>query len=281
MPEKNLTGQGENSEEPNVDRRTMLKGLGTTAVAGAGVVGMSGSAAATFGADIEIIDFDETEDEGSFEADEPLPVVDDLLIFVHGWLGNTGGVPTVYTQTKLVLDSVQDAGYSPDQTVGIKWPAFNPFYFGAESETEGVGAEVARLIEEFQNNGGGNVHLTGHSLGGRIVYWTINKIGSGYELDTVGAMGTAAYSKTVCPGNLWYEGIVNNADTVRNYYSRDDGVVGTAYDVFGEPLGAEGAACDGTPGYTDVDVTETVATHLGYLGDDQVGRDLATVIQND
>lgn len=280
MPNKASAEEGENREALNADRRTMLKGLGIGTVAGTGVVGLSGSVSA-FGSNIEIIDFDETEEEGTFQADGSLPVVDELLVFVHGWLGNTGDTLSVYAQTERVLNSIEEGGYSPDATVGIKWPAFNPLYYEAEAETEGVGAELTGLIEEFQDSGGGKLSLTGHSLGGRIVYWVANKIGSGHKIETVGAMGTAAYSKTVCPDGMWYDGIANNADTVRNYYSQDDDVVGTAYGVCGTPLGAEGAPCDGAPNYTDVDVTSTVSTHIGYLGDNQVGSDLANIIKNE
>lgn len=279
MSTSNSSSQKKERETIIVDRRTLLKGFGTAAVAGSGMAGMSGSASAVE-TDIEIINFDEVE-EGMVEADGSLPVVDELFVFVHGWFGNTGGTPSVYTQTKLVLDSIENAGYSPDMAIGIEWPAFNLWYFEEEEKTEGIGTEVANLIEEFEDSGGGKISLTGHSLGGRIAYWTATKIGSEYSLDVVGAMGAAAYSSTVCPGGMWYDGIADTTDIVRNYHSRDDDVVGTAYDIFGEPLGTEGATCDGASNYTDIDVTSTVRTHIGYLGDNQVGSDLATIIQTE
>lgn len=261
-------------EPTTVRRRTVLKGLGAAAVTGAGVTGMAGSASARSSSEVTVIDFEETRD-GNFEADGELPVVDELFVFVHGWFGNSSNE----SQTVAVVNSLKAAGYSPDAVVSIDWPASNPWYPDAESDTEGVGAAMADLIEGF-TDGGGNVRLTGHSLGGRVVYWTATDVGSGNEIDTIGAMGTAADGRTVCPDGMWYEGIADNPGPVRNYHSHHDRVVGTAYGVGGIPLGNDGAPCDGASNYEDVDVTSSVSNHLDYIGDEQVGRDLAAVIES-
>ncbi|RRJ30124.1 alpha/beta hydrolase family protein [Halocatena pleomorpha] len=268
----NTRGQEENSETIAVDRRTVLKGVGTAALAGP--MATIGVASAQI---VEVIEVEETLF-GGFEADGSLPVVDELFVFVHGWFGDT----TVRSQASDVLGSVEAGGYTPDAAIAIEWPATNFWYLDAEGDTEAVGAEVARLIEEFSDSGGGNVRLTGHSLGGRIVYWTATSIGSGYTIDTIGGMGAAADGSTVCLGGQWHSGIADNAGTVRNYHSQNDTTVGSAYGGIGDTaLGTEGAPCGGASNYTDVDVTASVGGHLEYLGDSQVGSDLATVILND
>jgi pimeloyl-ACP methyl ester carboxylesterase len=261
-------------EPTTVDRRTVLKGLGAAAVTGVGTAGVVGSASAR-SSGVMVIDFDETDD-GEFAAGGKLPVVDELFVYVHGWFGNTSNE----YQTAAVVDSVRAAGYSPDAVVSINWPASNPWYTDAESDTEGVGAAMVALIENFEESGGGNVRLTGHSLGGRVVYWTATKTDSGNAIDTIGAMGTAAYGETVCPDGMWYEGIAGTSAPVRNYHSGEDRVVGTAYGFGGTPLGNDGAPCDGASNYEDVDVTSSVSNHLGYIGDEQVGRDLAAIIKD-
>lgn len=262
------TGRSENSDATTVDRRTVLKGLGTAAIAGpSAAVGVASAQS------VEVIQIEEIF--GGFSAIGSLPVVDELFVFVHGWFGDT----TVESQARDVLSSVETGGYSPDATIAIEWPGTNLWYPDAESDTEGVGAEVANLIEEFKDSGGSNVRLTGHSLGGRVVYWAATKIGSGYEIDTIGGMGAAADGSTVCPDGQWYGGIANSAGHVRNYHSQNDSTVGLAYGGLGDTaLGTEGAPCDGASSYTDIDVTSSVGSHLEYLGDPQVGSDLASVI---
>lgn len=263
------------SDERTFNRRQVVSGIGTAAAAGLGGVVATNPATAT--GSIEIVDFDETRS-GEFEAGDDLPVVDELFVFVHGWLGDT----SVHYQAQEVLSSVEQGGYTPDAAVAIRWPATNLWYPEPEQDTEGVGAELATLVEAFTDDGGGAVRLTGHSLGGRVAYWTPNALGSGYEVDTVGAMGTAAYGSRVCVDGGWYDGVANNAGPVRNYHSENDRVVGTAYgggDTV--PLGTDGAPCSGASNYTDVDVSSTVRDHLDYLGDQQVGDDFAAVVLND
>jgi pimeloyl-ACP methyl ester carboxylesterase len=270
MTERNKPTGASESDEPTTSRRRLLKGIGATAAAGTGLTALSGSAAAQ---SVELIQVDESFF-GGFDANADLPVVEELFVFVHGWFGDT----TVESQATDVLNSVEAGGYVPDAAVAIEWPASNFFYSSAESDTEGVGAEVADLVETFKDSGGGQVRLTGHSLGGRVVYWAANKI-QGETIDTIGALGTAADGSQVCPGGEWYDGVRDNAGPVRNYYSLDDDIVGGAYGGYGDtPLGTEGAPCDGAGNYTDADVTATVSGHLDYLGDAQVGADFASVI---
>ena len=165
--------------------------------------------------------------------------------------------------------------------VVVRWPATNPNYPEPEADTEGVGAELADLVETFEDDGGGQVRLTGHSLGGRVAYWTANEV-EGCEIDTVGAMGTAAHGRTVCPDGVWYDGVAENAGPVRNYHSENDRIVEFEYGGGDNTaLGTSGAPCDGAGNYTDVDVTDTVSNHLDYLGDQQVGDDFARVVLND
>ncbi|WP_254761583.1 alpha/beta fold hydrolase [Natrinema marinum] len=257
-------------ESRTTDRRSLLKATGTTIVGGAGLAAASNSTSAQFGGP-EVIQVDD----GWFgwSADDSLPVTDELLIFIHGWFGDT----TVESQATSVLDSLEAGGYSPDQTVAIEWPGSTLNFFGAEADTEDVGEVVAGLIEEFYDNGGGSVRLVGHSLGGRCVYWTATKLSSGYEIETVAGLGAAADGSEIC-GDPWNPGL-SNACEVRNYHSENDSTVGGAYGGLGDTaLGTEGAGCDPASNYTDVDVTYSVGSHLAYLGDSAVGSDLAAAI---
>ncbi len=260
------------TDSTGIDRRTMLKGAGTTIVGGAGLAAASNSASAQFGGP-EVI----AVDDGllGWSADGELPVADELFVFIHGWFGDT----TVESQASDVLGSLEAGGYSPDEAAAIEWPATTINYFGAESDTEDVGEVTAGLVEDFYDAGGGNVRLVGHSLGGRCVYWTATKLSSGYEIETVAGLGTAAAGSEIC-GDPWNPGL-ENACEVRNYHSQNDSTVGGAYGGFGDTaLGTEGAGCDPAANYTDVDVTASVGGHLEYLGDAAVGSDLADAVNS-
>ncbi|WP_424017172.1 alpha/beta hydrolase [Halorientalis pallida] len=270
MADRNSTREANRSGR-ELDRRSVLRGIGTTAAAGAGLTAVSGSASAQVGVEI-----DEVVDVSSwFGFGNDLPVVDELFVFVHGWFGDT----TVESQAEDVATSLAGGGYFADANVAIEWDATNFIYTDAESDTEDVGADVADLIADFYDAGGGNVRLVGHSLGGRVVCWTANKIDDGYDIETIAPLGAAADGSQVCPGGEWYDGLVDNAEEVRNYYSQNDSTVGGAYGGFGDTaLGTEGANCPGASNYTDVDVTASVGGHLEYLGDAAVGEDLADAI---
>ena len=260
------------NESITANRRTLLKTTGTTLVGGAGLAAASGSGSAqVLGPEVISVD------DGLFgwSADGSLPVTDELLVFIHGWFGDT----TVSSQASDVESSLESGGYSPDETVAIEWPATNLNFIGAEADTENVGEVTAGLIEEFYDSGGGNVRLVGHSLGGRCVLWTATKLSSGYQIETVAPLGAAADGSEVC-GSPWNAGL-DSACEVRNYHSNNDSTVGSAYGGFGDTaLGTEGAGCDPAPNYTDVDVTASVGSHLAYLGDSMVGSDLAGAINS-
>ena len=255
----------------------MLKATGATVVGAAGLAAASGSASA-YGHEIDVIEVDDGGWFSGWSADGSLPVTDELFVFIHGWFGDT----TVSSQAGDVLDAMEAGGYEPSAAVALEWPATTLNFFGAESDTEDVGEVAADLAEEFYDASGGSIRLVGHSLGGRCVLWTADKLSSGYEIETIAPLGAAADGDMVCDSGWsageWYDGIANSAGVVRNYHSEDDSTVGSAYGGFGgAALGTDGSGCPGdTPNnYVDVDVTDSVDSHFAFLGDDVVGANLA------
>ncbi|MDJ1432066.1 alpha/beta hydrolase [Halostagnicola sp. A-GB9-2] len=278
MVDNESDGRNRSTDDRQTTRRTMLKAGGTALVGGAGIAAASGSAAAVSSWDIEVIDIGGGIWGGG--SPDPLPIEDELFVFVHGWFGDS----TVASQASDVATSMEDAGYEADEYAAIEWDATTINFPAAESETEEVGEELAELLEDFYDDGGGDVRLIGHSLGGRVVLETVNHIDDGYSVETVAPLGAAADGDMVCNGggglfgDNWYDGIEENADEVRNYHSEDDSTVGAAYGgFFGAALGTDGSGCpnDVADNYTDVDVTDSVGSHLGFLGDEAVGADLA------
>lgn len=258
-------------------RRQLIRGTAGTALAVGGVGAASGSAAAQLfggasgGGDASVISVDESGGlfgGGEWSADGSLPVVDELLVFCHGWFGNIN----VADQVGRLREALESGGFTPDQAVGIEWPAFNPDANAAAADTEDVGDTVASLAESFYDAGGGNIRLVGHSMGARCVFWTATKLSSGYQLETVASLGAAASGPELC-GDPWNPGL-DNVCELRNYYSNNDEVVG-GEGPLDTRLGVEGANCDPGPNFVDVDVTASVGDHLAYLEDSMVGNDLA------
>lgn len=256
-------------------RRRVLKATGATVVGAGSLAAGSASVASQIGGpSVDVIEVDDGGWFGSWSADDDLPVVDELFVFVHGWFGDT----TVASQAQDVAAAMADGGYEADAYVALEWPATTLNFFGAESDTEDVGSVAAGLAEDFYDAGGDNLRLVGHSLGGRCVLWTAEKLDAGYEIETIAPLGAAADGDTVCPGGIWHDGIAESAGVVRNYHSEDDSTVGSAYGgLFGAALGTDGSGCESEApdNYVDVDVTDSVGDHFEFLGDEAVGADLA------
>ncbi|APX96690.1 lipase/acyltransferase domain-containing protein [Natronorubrum daqingense] len=276
MSEKDTPHGRSTNESTATNRRTMLRGTGAAIVGMTGVAASSSTASAVSTTEIEVLDVGGSVfGSGSTPS---IPVGEEVFIFAHGWFGDT----TVASQASDVATSMADVGYEADEYVAIEWDATTINFIGAENETEDVGETVAEMLEEFYDDGGGDVRLVGHSLGGRVVLETVNHIDDSYEVETVAPLGAAADGETVCGGGLgsgeWYDGIADNAADVRNYHSEDDSTVGAAYGgIGGAALGTDGSGCpdDTADTYTDVDVTDSVGSHMAFLGDDEVGSDLA------
>lgn len=258
-------------------RRRVLRGTAVAGLTAAGVGTATAGVSAQFSAGATTISVSEGSGwfgGGGWSADGSLPVTDELLVFFHGWFGN---IADVAGQADDVRASLESGGYTPDETVGIEWPAVNPDANAAAADTESVGDVVAGLIEDYDDAGGGNVRVVGHSMGARCTFWTLTKLASGHEVETAATLGAAASGPEIC-GDPWNPGI-GNACQVRNYFSNNDSVVG-GEGPLDTKLGYRGANCDPGPNYADVDVTNAVGDHLAYLGNETVGADLAQAIHD-
>lgn len=258
---------------------TRRRFLEVSTVAGLAAAGLGTSAAATTAPGstdgVDVIEVASTGWLDRLEAHGSLPVVDEVFAFVHGLQDDE----TAAEQTGSVLDSLAAGGYEPDAGVALEWPTTINFVDDPSSDFRDgeVGEVLADLVAEFAVAGGGSLRLVGHSLGARCVFETLTSLSSGDEIATVATLGATAFGSAVCEG-AWNEGL-GRACEVRNYYSGNDSTVLTGYGGDGETgLGATGATCDPAESYVDVDVTDSVAGHHAYLGDETVGSDLAAAI---
>lgn len=209
---------------------------------------------------------------GRLRAEGSLPVTDELLVFVHGFLQER----TPAEEAAQVAQTVAAGGYDPDETVAIEWPTDVNLDTPTDFQDEETGAVVADLVATFYDNGGGAIRLVGHSIGTRCVFETLAALRGRDEIETVATFGATAAGSAVCTGP--WTAAVENACQLRNYHAGNDETVRRGYGD--DALGVAGAACDVGAGYSDRDVTESVDGHAGYLGDATVGTDLAEAIEN-
>lgn len=204
-----------------------------------------------------------------------LPVVDELLAYVHGFDHETSPAD----QAGSLRDSLAAGGYDPDQVVAVEWPTTVNYDAARGLRDEDVGAVLANLAERFAQAGGGSLRLVGHSLGTQCVFEALTSLSNTSEIETVATLGATAYGSAVCTGS-WADGL-ENACQIRNYHSRNDETVITGYGDGDDDtaLGAEGARCDPAANYMDVDVTDSVDEHFAYIGAETVGADLAGAIE--
>ena len=266
------TGPSERSDtqETSISRRTLLKGTAATAVAATGLAATSSSAAAS-SHEFGILD---TRDDPPTTENIPTGV-DEVVLFIHGWFGDMGAED----QAEELQESLNNAGYDEPMVV-VKWPATTINYFGAQDGAAEVGADLAAWLGDYlEDNPDTTVRLAGHSLGGLATLETLEAIDGEYVVDSVAPMGAATSNDNVCEGGRLHDGIVSSAGEVHNVWSADDGIVGSAY--FWGGLGSDGADCGGwfsgdlPDNYEDVDVTEDVDSHMGFMGSDLVGQELA------
>ncbi|MFB6180235.1 MAG: twin-arginine translocation signal domain-containing protein [Halorientalis sp.] len=262
--------------ERTINRRDVLKGTATGAVALTGVTAFSGSASAGSCLGLNGTDvpdgFPMIED-GSTSGNFPSGT-DELLIFVHGWMEELSGdaIGQAYT-CKLALDKV---GYNGD-VVGYKYPSNNPWWWEAKDTAEEYGRQFAHWLHDYMDeHPGTTVRLVCHSLGAHTSLACLDELQQhGASVTSLSLTGAAVDSDSVTEGwwsnGKFYDAVENGADEVDNYHSGDDGVLEYIYTIgeFGdEALGDEGADGSAPGNYQDHDVTASVADHCEYFQPD-------------
>ncbi|WP_136716585.1 DUF726 domain-containing protein [Halorientalis salina] len=259
--------------ERTVDRRDVLQGAATGAVALTGVTAFSGSASAGTCLKLNASDapdgFPMIED-GSTSGDFPWGT-DELLVFVHGWQEELSGDATGQAYTcKMALDETSYGG----DVVGFKYPSNNPWWWSAKDTAEEHGRELADWLRDYMSDHPGTtVRLVCHSLGARASLACLDELQStGDSVTSLSLLGAAVDGDSITEGwwsdGEFYDAVANGAEQVDNFHSGSDAVLEYIYSIgeFGsQALGDDGA--DGTaPGdYDDVDVTDSVADHCEYF----------------
>lgn len=268
------------TESPAVNRRTLLRTTAATAVGGAGLAGATGSASASgvtgcddwVDAPAEYPEIDLTDGNPTAMNVDDLENTDEVVVFVHGWLGLETSTDQAHTLERAFDETDYDG-----RVVAASWAADTLNYWKAEGTTETAGQRLASWLAtgriDLEET---TVRLVGHSLGGRLCLEALTELGDDATVDSVALVGTAADEDSVCTDGEFAYGVETGADAVFNYHSENDDSVCYGYDVqsLSSGLGCGGADCSGgwvtddsgtTPdNYTDVDVTDAVDDHCDY-----------------
>lgn len=120
---------------------------------------------------------------------------------------------------------------------------------------------------------GVDVRVMGHSLGTRVVLEALSWLADQGYTDLVTSavlIGGAVDDGSVASDGRYHDGAETAAQAVDNYHNREDGVLEYLYDTYERDAALGRVGVDGTPpsGYTDHDVTDSVADHCAYYKQD-------------
>lgn len=220
---------------------------------------------------------EETIDLVEMRTSDTVPVEDEILIYVHGYLGqgrlegiNISGANQAAALGQALVEECRQSPASPPTVVAATWNS-STIWPRATKRAVAAGTHLSQWLTNNANVYD-RVILVGHSLGGRVVLNSLGHLDDGI-VDSVGLLGAAVQPEAVC--GQYRPGIEAAVDGgVFNYHSRNDAIVCRLYS-FRE--GSDGIGCNGTvaedgtgigdlPGnYRDVDVSETVRRHMDYF----------------
>ena len=283
MSERHTRADGDDTNPATVSRRRLLRTTAATAVGAGGLAGATGSASASeftgcddwTSAPAEYPEIDLTSGNPTASNADAIADADEVVIFVHGWLGLE-----TRTDQAATLEGALEANDYDEPVVAASWEADTPNYWRAEGTTETAGDRLASWLEADRvDPEETTVRLVGHSLGGRVCLETLTALDDA-TVGTVTLVGTAADDDSVCTDGEYASGIDTSAEAVFNYHSEADDNVCYGYDIqsLSSGLGCGGADCSSgwitdasgtTPEhYTDVDVTDDVDDHCDYIKPD-------------
>lgn len=203
-----------------------------------------------------------------FDGDRPTPRVEGALpepptvVFVHGFQADHAAARDQAYTTAVGLDETE----RPLPTVAYSWDA-NREWGVAKSVADGNGPALAAWLADAD----GPVHVVAHSLGTRVTCEALRVL-AGSEatspLASVSLLGGAVPRTSLASDGRYGPAVAATDAPVGNYHSRNDRVLDWVYRLSDgtRAVGYDGLPDGATPpdGYTDVDVSGTVADHRSY-----------------
>lgn len=249
-------------------RRAILKAVGTSLVAGAGIAGMSGTVVA--GNCIDFIDapsdFPYVKD-GKKYGDYPKNA-EEVVYFIHGW--NVSSVEAAQDQAYTCKQALEQNGYTKP-VVAVRWPSDTLTWAGGKDNANEAGHMVADFVRK-ENNKKDTIRSIGHSLGARVTCVALEDLDDEYGETYTSAdlLGGAIEHDLPAKEGQWGDDIADAVAAFHNYYSENDDVLDDTFETRELDKAVGEVGLDGTPvhNYTDVDVTEQVDAHCDYFRPD-------------
>lgn len=233
----------------------------------------------------------------TLERSRHLPDDGDILIYVHGYLGegrlegiNASGANQAAALQQALADEFEETRGSPPTVVAGMWDS-SALWPTATKRAVMAGRTLADWIDANADRYD-RLTLVGHSLGGRVAFITLGYLEQA-AVDSVGLLGAAVNSAAVRTDYRW--GIESRVtDGVYNYHSVNDRVVCNLYSFrerhdaigcTGTVLPDESESVEGTlpQNYLDIDVSKTVHRHMDYfkpVSNTAVGNCLSQLVSN-
>ena len=203
-----------------------------------------------------------------FDGDRPTPRVEGTLpetptvVFVHGFQADHAAARDQAYTAAVGLGETE----RPLPTVAYSWDA-NREWGVAKSVAEGNGPTLAAWLADAD----GPIHVVAHSLGTRVTCEALRELaadGASSPLASVSLLGGAVPRTSLASDGRYGPAVAGTDAPVVNYHSRNDRVLDWVYRLSDgtRAVGYDGLPDGATPpdGYTDVDVSETVADHRSY-----------------
>jgi hypothetical protein len=223
---------------------------GASAVAGVSILGTLPATTVAQAAEIAEIDFRD----GAPPVSDGPQGREEVVFHMHGYSESGSSV----SSAAQFQSTAADLGY--DETVAaVTWDdSGGPG--PAEANARDAGGRFAGWLDDFRReNPGTTTRLLGYSMGAIVVMEAIGSIDGAFTVANADMIGSYEQADAPCRGSDVYDAIGNSCVGMYNYWSGNDGIA---------RLGASGgASCSGseTPApYTDVDVTQSVSSHLEY-----------------
>lgn len=260
------------SDAGGIDRRGFLRAAGGSAGAVAASSGVASAAGSNTGFISELIDCLDTEgpvperfphitENGDAEGNFP-DGPDELAIYINGFASGSFTIPPL-NQAYAVSEVAKDSGYE-HPVAGFTWGSLT-LWFLAKQKAMTMGEVLAGFLDTYKRlHPDTEIHLIGHSLGSRVVGSALQNT---EEVSTATVLGAAIPRNSVSRGGEFHDAL-SSVDEYHSYYSRNDAVLGAAYNLreFGTvALGYDGAMGETPANYVEHDASDLVDSHCDHI----------------
>lgn len=194
--------------------------------------------------------------------------LDEIVVFVHGWLANE---EAALGRMSLLRYALENNGYS-HPVVGFTWDTDQAAvdWNSGKIIAKWNGPKLAQFIADYtRENPDTDIRLVSNSLGAHPLFSALETLdSSGFEdvVESATVLGGSVTSDSVTEGGEYYDAIEKVVGDVYNYRTPNDRTLNLYYEVIERAGSVGGAGANGTtpPNYHDRCV-EYVPDHFSFL----------------